>query len=197
MMSVPRRSSWACRPAGPRRRRPRPQAEHGGQRAEFVVDLVGQLQVGTSTRPRGRRATRVVFSVAVRISSSQSQGLARAGLGPPRTSRPARASGRAWAWIGRGVVMPRRVSAAVRGSRGRRARQGASRRGRGEVAVVAVVGVASGTRELRSGPGRAPQSARRRADDLRREAGVREQKYSKACDDREDRSPSLDEYGRG
>ena len=80
------------------------------------MDLVGQLQVGTSTRPRGRRASRPPPAAAVRISI----GSPKASVWPdpvsarPRTSRPASPSGRVWAWMGRGVVMPRAVSAAVK-----------------------------------------------------------------------------------
>src|SRR4030095_926555 len=128
-------------------------------------------RVGTTTRPRGCRAVRLPLAVAVRTSSGSPKArvLPEPVSARPRPSRPARASGRVRAWMGRGVVMSRAASAATRvGGTPSSAKE-----------LPGVVGGGGGggggagewDRHSVQGGSGAP-GARQRSDDQRRQTGV-------------------------
>jgi virulence factor BrkB len=150
-----------------------------GQVAPGSVNQILEGAISSLQQTRGSAGILALVSLAAALWSASnyiaafmraSNAIYDVPEGRPRTSRPARASGRVRAWIGRGVVMPRAASTAVRVE----GTSSSAKEAAGTVwAGVGVVGVA-GTWERHSVRGWSGAArARRRADDLRREAGAR------------------------
>ena len=96
------------------------QAAGARERAVSSATCMASSRVGTSTRPAGTLASRLMRSAI---------GIAKASVLPlpvgdlARTSRPASASGRTSSWMGKGSEMPRCASAAQTCSDAPRARK--------------------------------------------------------------------------
>ena len=90
-----------------------PDADGVAERSEHVSDLRASSRVGTRTRPRGDRSARspTVSARRASIGRPKPRVLPEPVWARPRTSRPARASGRVRDWIAKGATIPRRVSA--------------------------------------------------------------------------------------